>query len=168
MCWKAGGRAFLKLSSNLDTWHLRNLWAICWINRLQSSWERLGSKLQVGKCLAYRLYLGPREADEITTENLQFKKEGVGATEKATLRRSQFTDRRKRWQHVRWNTNNQEMTWRVASSRRTMEIIIRKVKEKAVFQKGCDQVSKSGSIIRIEKSHCIHQLEDYQRYEYYQ
>lgn len=63
--------------------------------------SELGSKLQVGKWLAYRLYLDPGVVDEITKENLQFRKEGMGAAEKATLGRSQFTDKeRKRKQHV--------------------------------------------------------------------
>lgn len=41
------------------------------MNRLQSSRERLGLELQVGRWLAYRLYQGLKEADEIT-EHLEF------------------------------------------------------------------------------------------------
>ena len=41
------------------------------MNRLQNSRERLGSELQVGRWLEYRLYQGLKKADEIT-ENLEF------------------------------------------------------------------------------------------------
>lgn len=63
--------------------------------------SELGSKMQVGKWLAYRLYLDQREIDEITKENFQSRKERMGFAEKATLARSQFTGREKRRkQHV--------------------------------------------------------------------
>ena len=45
------------------------------MNRLQSSRERLGSELQVGRWLAYRLYQGPKEADKII-EDLEFAVQG--------------------------------------------------------------------------------------------
>lgn len=58
------------------------------MNRLQSSRERLGSELQVGRWLAYRLYQGPKEADKII-EDLEF----VSRRKWGLLRRSQFIGR---------------------------------------------------------------------------
>lgn len=42
-------RVCLELSSEVDTWHWRRSWDICWTNRLPSSGAWLGSELQVGK-----------------------------------------------------------------------------------------------------------------------
>lgn len=152
---KQDGSAFLKLSSNVDVWHLRNVGDVCSTDRCESSLQRgWGQGYRLG---AARLYLDPEAVDE-ATEGLDFTVQGGGSgncwegnSEKIPVCQT-GVKRRQRENGAHGTRRRPGESPPPGAARRWS---LAKSKKKRFFQKGCDQMPQSYSIMRKEKSHCI-------------